>query len=102
MEQLLEVFNWAIIIKAVATTFIVSALNTVEIFQKIHNNVLVFVVALLVSFLSIPLIGGNLEYWQGLIYSLLLTMAFSVLFYNYIGKWFLDKFFEILKEKLFK
>lgn len=102
MENLSELFTWAIIIKAVVTTFIVSALNTTDYFKNVTNNKLVFFVALLVSALSIPIIGGNLEYWQGLIYNLLLTMAFSVLFYNYIGKWFVDKFFEVLKEKITK
>jgi hypothetical protein len=102
MEQLFEVVNWALVIKAVVTTFIVSALNTTDYFKQVTNNKLVFFVALLVSLLSIPLIGGNLEYWQGLLYNLLLTMAFSVLFYNYIGKWFVDKFFELLKDKITK
>lgn len=102
MEQLFEIVNWALVIKAVVVTFIVSALNTTDYFKNVTNNKLVFFVALLVSALSIPLIGGNLEYWQQLIYNLLLTMAFSVLFYNYIGKWFVDKFFELLKDKLTK
>ena len=102
MEQLQEVFNWAIIIKAVATTFIVSALNTTDYFKSVTNNKLVFFVALLVSILSVTIEGGDLAYWQGMIYNLLLTMAFSVLFYNYIGKWFVDKFFELLKDKITK
>ena len=102
MEQLQEVFNWAIIIKAVVTTFIVSALNTTDYFKSVTNNKLVFFVALLVSILSVTIEGGDLAYWQGMIYNLLLTMAFSVLFYNYIGKWFVDKFFELLKDKITK
>lgn len=102
MENLQELFNWSIILKAVVTTFVVSALNTTDYFKGVTNNKLVFFVALFVSLLSIPIVGGNLEYWQGLIYNLLLTMAFSVLFYNYVGKWFVDKFFELLKDKLVK
>lgn len=102
MENLSELFSWALILKAVVTTFIVSALNTTEYFKSVTNNKLVFFVALAVSILSIPLVGGDLAYWQGLVYNLLLTMAFAVLFYNYVGKWFIDKFFELLKEKLLK
>ena len=82
MENLSELFSWALILKAVVTTFIVSALNTTEYFKSVTNNKLVFFVALAVSVLSIPLVGGDLAYWQGLIYNLLLTMAFAVLFYN--------------------
>lgn len=102
MEQLAGLFNWEVIIKAVVTTFVVSALNTTDYFKKVTNNKLVFFIAFFVSLLSITITGGDFGYWQGLIYNLVLTMAFSILFYNYIGKWFVDKFFEMLKLKLSK
>jgi Kef-type K+ transport system membrane component KefB len=48
--------------------------------------------------LSVQFEGGSVFEWQTLILRLLSAMAFAILFYNYIGQWFLDKLFEWIKK----
>ena len=98
MEQLFSFITWNTIIYAVITTFFVSALNTVQ--NKVSTNWLVFLVSLFVTLLSITFGGSGLQYWQAVILQIIVTMSFSILFYNYIGKWFIDRFFQFLKNKL--
>ena len=100
MEELFQYITLDLIISAVVTTFVVSALNTIQ--NKISTNILVFFVAIFVTLLKVPLTGGNIEYWQGMLFQALLTMSFAILFYNYIGKWFVDKLFAKLKERFRK
>lgn len=97
MEQLTELFTLDMIISAMAVTFIVSALNTVQ--NKITTNWLVFIISIIVTVLRV-----NFEFpdWQNLIFQLLITMSFAILFYNYIGKWFVDNVFVWIKGKFTK
>lgn len=99
MEQLLFSFiTWNTIVYAIITTFFVSALNTVQ--NKVSTNWLVFLVSLFVTLLSITFSGSGLQYWQSVMLQIMVTMSFSIMFYNYVGKWFIDRFFQFLKEKL--
>ena len=100
MEELLKYLSFELIFSALVVTFVVSALNTVQ--NKLSTNVLVFIISLLVTLLRVPLTGGDLAYWQGLLFQILLTMSFAILFYNYIGKWFVDSIFVKIKEKFSK
>ena len=100
MEELLKYLSFELIFSAIVVTFVVSAFNTVQ--NKITANTLVFVVSILITLLRVPLTGGDLAYWQGLLFQILLTMSFAILFYNYIGKWFVDKLFIKLKDKFSK
>jgi len=97
MEQLTELFTLDMIISAMAVTFIVSALNTVQ--NKITTNWLVFIISIIVTVLRV-----NFEFpdWQNLIFQLLITMSFAILFYNYIGKWFVDNVFLWIKGRFTK
>lgn len=97
MEQLTELFTLDMIISAMAVTFIVSALNTVQ--NKITTNWLVFIVSILVTVLRV---NFNFPDWQNLTFQLLITMSFAILFYNYIGKWFVDNVFLWIKGKFTK
>lgn len=97
MEELTKLFTLDMIISAVAVTFIVSALNTVQ--NKITTNWLVFIVSILVTVLRV---NFNFPDWQNLIFQLLITMSFAILFYNYIGKWFVDNVFLWIKGKFTK
>ena len=100
MEELYKYITIDLILSAVVATFVVSAINTIQ--NKLSTNVLVFIASLVITLLRVPLTGGNLEYWQGLLFQILLTMSFAILFYNYIGKWFVGRLFEKLKERFSK
>ena len=97
MEQLLEFFNLDMIISAIVATFVVSAINTIQ--NKISTNWLVFVVSIIITVLRITL---NWSDWQNVIFQILITMSFAILFYNYIGKWFIDNLFNKIKDKFSK
>lgn len=97
MEELLKFFNLDMIISATVVTFVVSAINTIQ--NKISANWLVFIVSILVTVLRITLDWSD---WQNVIFQILITMSFAVLFYNYIGKWFVDNLFNKIKEKFSK
>lgn len=97
MEQLIDLFNLDMIISAVAVTFIVSALNTIQ--NKITTNWLVFIVSIVVTVLRVTF---DLSDWQTLAFQVLITMSFAILFYNYIGKWFVDNVFLWVKGKFSK
>lgn len=92
----LELLDWKLLlITATITAFVVSALATIT---QVSVNKLVFIVALLVTLLSTQFEGACAWDWQKLALQILMTMAFAVLFYNYIGKWFIDDLFAWLKK----
>jgi hypothetical protein len=100
MMDFLQGLNWqALLISAVITTFVVSAINTIQ--AKVSTNILVFIVATIVTLLNTTFIrGAGFAEWQRTLSELLFTMAFAVLFYNYAGKWFIDRLFTWLKKML--
>jgi hypothetical protein len=97
MDQIFELITWELIVSAIATTFVVSAINTVQ--AKISTNWLVFIVSIVVTLLRTTIETGSIQVYQGLIFKILLTMSFAILFYNYVGKWFVDTIFVKIKEK---
>lgn len=98
--EAIQSINWqSLLIVAAITTFLVSAINTIQ--SKISTNWLVFIVSILITLLNTTfVVGACFSDWQKLISEVLTTMAFAVLFYNYIGKWFVDQFFEWIKKTL--
>ena len=94
MEQVLAFFNWEILISAIITTFVVSAINTLQ--NKLSTNWLVFIVSIVITVLEVEF---DFSDWQGFFLQVFVLMSFAILFYNYIGKWFVDRVFSKLKEK---
>jgi hypothetical protein len=92
--------DWqALLVASIITTFIVSAINTIT--AKASTNLLVFVVAVIITLLNTTFTAGaTFSDWQAILSSILFTMAFAVLFYNFLGKWFVDALFEWLKKQL--
>lgn len=88
-----QAFNWqALLITAATTTLVVSALKTME--WRVSVNWLVFLVSVVVTLLNTTFIeGAGFSDWQKIILTILMNMAFAVLFFNYAGKWFIDKLF---------
>lgn len=95
MEMFTKDFLYITLSCGVITTFVVSALNTVQ--NKVSTNWLVFIIATVVTVSSISLSFSNVQSIQEFVTKLLLTMSFSVLFYNYLGKWFIDTVFLKVK-----
>jgi hypothetical protein len=113
--ELLELFkslNWgSLIVAGVITTFVVSAINTLNL--KVSSNKLVFFISVLITLLSTTFLPSSyleegqvfnipiiLTIAQKIILSILVTMSFSILFYNYLGKLFLDRLFDSIKRKI--
>lgn len=104
MELFNKEFLYVALSSGIITTFAVSAINTVQ--SKLSANWLVFIVSIIVTIASISLSFTDTKSIQDFIIKIILTMSFSVLFYNYLGKWFLDTLFSklktIIKSKLLK
>lgn len=100
MQEIISLINLELIVSAVVTTFVVSAFNTVQ--NKISSNWLVFIVSIVVTILRVSFISGDFAAIQELLFKILLTMSFAILFYNYIGRWFIDTLFARLKDKFTK
>jgi hypothetical protein len=98
--EFLQSLDWqSLLIAAAITTLVVSAINTIQ--SKLTTNWLVFIVSIIITLLNTTFIkGANFSDWQKILSSILFTMAFSILFYNYLGKWFVDRLFEWLKKIL--
>jgi len=101
MEQLFpKELMYTALICGVLTTFVVSAINTIQ--NKISTNWLVAIVSVLGTFAFLPITFTGGRDIQDFIFKSLLTMSFSILFYNYLGKWFIDTLFKKIKEYLNK
>jgi len=104
----LDLLDWKLLlITSTITAFVVSALYTIIPLDcngkpKISVNLMVFLVALVITLLSTQFAGASAWEYQQIALQIFMTMAFSVLFYNYLGKWFLDSLFENIKSKLTK
>lgn len=89
---------YVLLFSSVITTFAVSAINTLQ--SKLSSNWLVFLVSILVTFTSVTFNFTKVEDVQDFVIKVLLNMSFSILFYNYLGKWFVDTIFIKIKEIL--
>ncbi len=97
--NILELFDWkTLLLCAIVTTFIVSAMNTMQ--TKLSSNWLVFIVSLIVTVLSTTFTAVQFADFQKIGLQLLMTMAFAILFYNYLGKLFIDKLFIWIKKQI--
>jgi hypothetical protein len=98
--EFLKTLDWqTLLIASIITTFIVSAINTIT--AKASTNLLVFVVAVVITLLNTSFVSGaSFSDWQAILSSILFTMAFAVLFDNFLGKWFIDAMFGWLKQQL--
>ena len=97
--NIFELFDWrTLMLCAVVTTFIVSAVNTTQ--AKLSSNWLVFIVSLIVTVLSTTFTATLFSDFQRIGLQLLMTMAFAILFYNYLGKLFVDKLFVWIKKQI--
>ncbi len=98
--NILDLFDWkALLLCATITTFIVSAINVTQ--SKLSSNWLVFIVSSIVTALSTTIEPqASFSDWQKLLLQVLTTMAFAILFYNYLGKLFVDKIFAWVKKQM--
>ena len=87
-----------LLVVAIITSFIVSAFNQLQV--KVSSPWLLAITAFVVTVLKTTFTAVSFSEWQALLTSFLLTMAFSVLFWMYVGKFLIDPFFAWLKKKL--
>ena len=86
-------------ITAVITTVIVSAIQIIMGSSKVHGNWVLLIVSTLVTLLQVTFVKGmSINQWQDFFTSILLNTAFAVLFYQYLGQFFVDKLFVYLKK----
>lgn len=102
MIELLTRFD--ILIVSLITTFLVSAItglfdDTFRV-KKYAAKWLVVITAIVVSYLNNAYVKGGEIPWQEYLLSFLISWAFAVLFYSYLGMWVVRTMFKKLKEKL--
>jgi hypothetical protein len=89
----------ALMVVAVITTFVVSALNLLKI--ELRGHWILAIVAFLVTLLKTTFTKGmTFADWQVVLTNFLLTAAFAILFWNYVGQYTVDPFFAWLKKKI--
>ena len=67
--------------------------------KKIHGNWMLLIVSFIVTLLQVTFTKHmTLDQWQDFLTSILLNMAFAVLFYQYLGQFFIDKLFAYIKK----
>ena len=94
-EQLQSLF-----IVAIATTFVVSAINVMQ-GDRIRGSWVTGVAAIIITLLRTTFTPGmSIADWQGLLSQFLLTTAFAILFWTYVGQYTVDRFFAYLKTKI--
>lgn len=100
MELLQTVDYQMMLIVALATTLIVSAIN-IATPEWVKPGWLLPLAALIVTMLRVPIEEGlTLEDLQGLLFTILLTWAIAVLFYKLVGPRFVEKFFEAIWKRI--
>ena len=102
-----ELLDWqSLAITALIVTFVSSAAiwftPTGQLKSEFSRKTLVLIVSIIVTVLNVSFNTGDFANWQATISSLLLTWAFAVLFYTYLGKFVVNYFFQKLKDKLTK
>jgi len=89
----------ALLIVAVITTFVVSAINTYQ--TAIGGKWLTAIIALVITLLRTTFTASmSFADWQGTLTNILLTTAFAILFWTYLGQYTVDKIFSWLKKKI--
>lgn len=104
MEYLLEILGRIdirfLVTSAIITSILVSAANVFSTqLEGIRNRYLIGVISAVVTLLSTTFedLAGFAD-WQKLILSMLLTTAFSVIFYLSLGQFFVDKLLGAIKK----
>lgn len=83
----------------IVTTVVVSAINVFV--MRATPRWLLPCVAGFVTLFAVQINVTNVQDVQEFLLKIVLTMSFSVLFYTYLGKWFIDSLFEWLKTFIF-
>jgi len=97
LQQLFAGIDFVTVLAAaLITTLIVSAINVVE--NQVPNKALVALVAAVVTLLSTTFVpGADFAHWQRLVLQMIVTIAFAILFYTYLGGTFIDRLFRFVK-----
>ena len=96
-----ELFDWRVLVLcAVGTSFIVSAINTFTP-DSIRNRYILPVVTLVVVFLNTTFVPeAKFADWQKLGFQFLFNISVAMLFYAAGGKWLVDKVINWIKKQL--
>lgn len=98
MELLTKIDFWPIMIIALITTLFVSAVSGIfeNLFQSRQKKKLLVVISAAIVTLTYKYDGN----WQDIIQTFLLAWSFAILFYSYLGGWFVAWIFRTIKKKL--
>ncbi len=102
MEQnILELFDWKILlICAIGTSFVVSALNVFAP-ENVRSRYWLLIVSVLVVFLNTTFTPAmKFGDWQNLILQFLVNVSIAIIFYVTLGKKFVDKFFNFVSRQI--
>jgi len=98
MELLTKIDFWPIMIIALITTLIVSAIcNTFDVWftKGKRKKFLVVITAAVITFTHSY--DGT---WKEILQTFLFSWSFAILFYSYLGGWFINWLFKTIKSKL--
>ena len=88
----------ALLLPSVSTTIIVSAINNLQ--TKLSGRWIVAIVSIVITLLQTTYTRGmSLAEWQALLSQFLLTAAFAILFWTYVGQYVVEPFFGWIKKK---
>jgi hypothetical protein len=95
----------SLMVVAVITTIVVSAINVIQTKSDGTNTIagkwLTAIVAILVTLLQTTFSRGmSFEQWQQVLTNILLTTALAILFWTFLGQFTVDHFFGWLKKKI--
>lgn len=94
-SEVLKGLFYIALLCGVVTTLVVSALNI--FIAKAAPRWVLPCVACVVTLVAVQVNLAKIQDVQEFLLKSLLTMSFSVLFYTYLGKWFIDELFNWLK-----
>lgn len=96
-----ELFDWRVLMLcAVGTSFVVSAINTFTP-DAIRARYILPLVTIIVVFLNTTFVPqAKFSDWQNIGFQFLFNVSFAILFYLALGKWTVDKVMNWLKKQL--
>jgi len=98
--SLLQLFDWKVLLSvALITSFVTEAINQITP-KTVPSKLILPMIAFVITLLRLPLEFKALSDWQNFMLNVISTIAFAILFYEYLGKYSVQAIFNLLKRKV--
>ena len=99
MDTFINQFDWeSLLLIALAVSIIVEAIDRITP-STIAAKWILVIVAFIVTIVKMDFDFSSVEAIKLLVFNTLLTMSVAILFYNYMGKWIVQKIFDFIKRR---